>query len=256
MDRLMALNGGTIHRALVNRAVRLVVSAARNFSTDRETVAIPGFAGSEDVVYFYFFADAVDLPPADDSIQGHPALRATAQILDFLHKEPLKEPPQKEDENWLVLARPDLLLLSNRREMLVQILDGMAGGSKARALPADLPEWGHVDRTASFWGLRHYSAKSKPIRGQRGFDAAELPLPDAAATGVTVQFDGSKQRLEIHYLSTNPLSELSVVVNKRQRDFSADQPEAGVWRLISEVHAPRLFPIYCALAMLGFGAYR
>jgi hypothetical protein len=256
MDRLIALNGGTFQRALGNRTVRLVAAAARNIRTEKDGVAIPGLAGSQDVAYFYFFAGAIDLPPVDETLQGQSAWRATAKILAGLGHQPGVEPEQKEDENWLVLARPDLLVLSNRRELLVQILESMTGGAKARAMPATLPEWVHVDRTSSFWGLRHYSAQSKPTREQRGYGAAELPSPDGAATGVTVRFDEAKQRLEIHYLSAGPLTQNSVYANDRQREFQVDQPEAGVWRLISDVQARGAYPVHFAMTMLGFGEYR
>lgn len=256
MDRLIALNGGVFQRALGNRTVRLVASAARNIRPAGDGVAIPGLAGSQDVVYFYFFADAIELPLPDETLQGHPAWRATAKILAGLRHQPGVEPEQKEDENWLTLARPDLLVLSNRRELLTQVLEGMTGGAKARAMPATLAEWAQVDRTSSFWGVRHYSVQSKPTREQRGYGAAELPSPDGAAMGVTVRFDDAKQRLEIHYLSTGPLSQNPVFANNRNREFQVDQPEAGVWRLISDVQARGAFPVHFAMLMLGFGAYR
>lgn len=255
-DRLMALNGGIFQRALANRTVRLVVSAARSIAATKDGVAIPGLAGSQDVAYFYFFADAIDLPPADESIRGHPAWRASAKILAGGPHQPGAEPVQKEEENWLVLVRPDLLILSNRRELLTQISEVIASGASLRALPGTLPEWAHVDRTASFWGLRHYSMQSKPTRGQRGFDAAELPLPDGSATGVTVRLGEATQRLEVHYLSARPLSQSPAFARNREREFKVDQPDAGVWRLMSDVRTRGPYPVHFAMSMLGFGEYR
>ena len=252
-DRLRAVNGGSFYQALGGHILRLVVSAARNIS---EPKGIPGIAESEDVAYFYFFADAIDLPSPGDSMQGHPVWRATAKVFVAGRLQPRMEQAQREDENWIALARPDLLILSNRREVLAQILVQMAGGPKSRALPGDLPEWARVSRFASFWGLRHYSPQSKPARDQRGYDAAELPRPDGAATGVVVQFDQAKQRLEIDYLSPGKLSQNPMFADSRKREFETDQPEAGVWRLISDVGARGDFPVHFAMTMLGFGQYR
>jgi len=253
MDRLMAVNGGSFYKALAGHTARLVVSAARKIG---ERKGIPGIAGSEEVAYFYFLAHPADLPSFDDSVQGHPVWRATAKVFVDGPLQPGVEPAQREDESWIALGRPDLLILSNRRDMLAQILVQMTGGSRSRALPAGLPEWAHVNRTASFWGLRHYSPQSKPSRDQRGYDVAELPRPDGAATGVAVQFDYAKQRLEIDYLSPSRLSEVPIFANSRKREFQTDQPGAGVWRLISDVQARGDFPVHFAMTMLGFGAYR
>jgi hypothetical protein len=252
-DRLMTVNGGSFYQALGGHILRLVLSAARNIG---ERKGIPGIADSEDVAYFYFFADPIDLPLPDDSVEGHAVWLGTAKVFVDGPLQSGVEPAQREDESWIALVRPDLLVLSNRREMLTQILVQMAGGSKSRALPSNLSEWARVNRTVSFWGLRHYSPKSKPARDQRGYDAAELPRPDGAATGVAVQFDHAKQRLEIDYLSPGKLSENSVFADSRKREFQTDQPEAGVWRLISDVRARGDFPVHFAMTMLGFGEYR
>jgi hypothetical protein len=208
------------------------------------------------VAYFYFFADPLDLPPPDDSVQGRPVWSATARIDAGGLPQPGVKREQRDDQNWLALARPDLLILSNRRTLLSEILQRISGGTEARALPADLPEWKQVDTTASFWGLRHYSAQSKPKHGGVGFEAAELPRPDGAAIGVTVRFDSVQQRLEVRYLSEAQLAQHGAFANSLQREFQIDRSEAGVWRLLADIQKRGPFPVHFALTMLGFGMYR
>jgi hypothetical protein len=161
---------------------------------------------------------------------------------------------QREDENWIAQAEPELLILTNRKTLLAEILQTMAAASKVRAaLPDDLPEWIHVDHNAAFWGLRHYTADSKPKQEAAGFRAAELPAPDGAATGVTVRFDSRPQKLEIRYLSAGQLSPRDPTLGHQ---FQVDQPEAGVFRLQSDLQQRGPWPMHFAMTMLGFGEYR
>jgi hypothetical protein len=107
------------------------------------------------------------------------------------------------------------------------------------------------------WGLRHYADASKPKQGEQGFAAADLPhYPDRKAVGATVRFDSLTQRVEITYLSSAELSRRRGAADLLAREFQVDQPEAGVWRLVSDVQARGPFPVHSALIMLGFGMYR
>jgi hypothetical protein len=181
------------------------------------------------------------------------APRVVPDIATLMARGP-QDPQKREDESWVALARPDLLVLTNKKDLLREILDRIANGSKSRALPADLPEWSQVDRTASFWAIRHYSAQSKPKPEERGFQNAELPQPDGAALGVAVQFDTEGQRLEIRYLSeAKPAQRGPGDVSQSQ--FQLDRPQEGVWRLVSDIRERGPFPVHFAMTMLGFGVY-
>jgi hypothetical protein len=257
LDRLMALNDGRYYSLLTNQTVRLVVAATRSMRGPQfDMVAVPGAMPPQDVVYFYFFKDPIDLPPPDESVQEWPVWRASARIDAGGVFRPGVERAQRDDTNWISLARPDLLILVNRKELLSEILSRIEGGSKTRALPSALPEWSQVDRNAPFWGLRHYTTGSKPKAGARGCDAAELPQPDCAAVGVTVRFDTVHQLLEIRYLSETKLAQQQGPFDYVRREFQVDQPQTGVWRLVSDVQARGPSPVHFALIMLGFGVYR
>jgi hypothetical protein len=255
LDRLAVLNAGAFYRALDTRMVQLVVAAARNIPSLGQSIAIPGPLTTQDVTYFYFFADPVDLPAPDESIEGRPVWHAMARIDSGERGQRGVELAQRDDENWIALARPDLLILANRHELLAEILQHIVAGSKRIALAADLPEWTHVDKSASFWGVRHYAAQSKPKQGERGFEAAELPRPDGSAQGVTVEFDSVKQQLQVRYLSGGELFRRRRGVDILDREFKVDHPEPGVWRLLSDVGTRGPWPLQFAMGMLGFGMY-
>jgi hypothetical protein len=255
LDRLCALDDGKYYRALSGRTIRLVIAGGRNMGGQGEVIGIPGPIAAQDVAYFYFFSEPVELPGHDELMEGHPVWRGVAKIDAGAPLQPRQKRPQREDENWMSLTRPDLLVLTNKRELLSEVLSRILHGSKIRALPPTLPEWNQVDRNAPFLGLRHYADQSKPKPGERGFKNAYLPYPDAAAVGTVVQIDTERQRLEILYLSQVRPAQRGTSDSLR-REFQIDQPQAGVWRLVSDIGQRGPWPVHLALMMLGFGMYR
>jgi hypothetical protein len=255
LDRLMALNEGTFYRALNQRTVRLVVATTRGIQGSKDdTISVPAVMRAQDVAYFYFFSQAIELPPHDEDILGRPVWRATAKVDAGEPSRRGLERRQRDDANWIALARPELLILSNRKDLLSEILSRIANGSRTRALPARLAEWAHIDLNSPFCGLRRYTVTSKPKAGQRGCLAAEIPEPDCDATGVTVRFDAATQRLEVRYLSERPLAQAGPGSTLNQ--FQVDQVQTGVWRLVADAEKRGPFPVHVALSMLGFGMYR
>jgi hypothetical protein len=255
VDRLSALNDGKFYRLLSGKTIRFTVAATWN-NTFSQTTMIPALAPRQDVAYFFFFGQPIDFGPQDEYIQGRPVWRGVARILD--RKAPFRrgvEPPPLDDENWLAFTQPDLLILTSTKELLGEILQRVAHGSETRALPLTLTEWSQVDRHASFWGLRHYTDQSKPKPNERGFRTATLPQPDGAASGVAINFDSFRHRVEIRYMSEAPLTPAGPA-DDVHREFQVDQPQPGVWRLVSDVRARGDYPVHFAFTMLGFGGYR
>jgi hypothetical protein len=262
VDRLMALNGGQIYRRLQGKTIRLVVAAIRKISSSNSGIA-PAFMPDGEVAYFYLLEDAVDedvLGVPDESINKHSFWRGTAKIDAGESWGPQhRERAQREDESWLTFARPNLLVLSSRREMLIEIL-GHVGGADLnpdRALPESLVEWGQVDRQAQFWGLRHYSepgllqdAYNPKNRTTGGVQA------DALAIGVTVRFDFESGNLEIRYSSPGATPPRFLTGRTVSRQFQTLQLLKGVWQLKSNTRDRGDFPFHFAAALLGFGGYR
>ena len=235
MDRLMALNGGDIYRALANRTVRLAGGAARRIG--EPSMGIPGPVAAN-VAYFYFFDSPVSLPPPTEQIEGHPAWRATATVDTGAPFGPGFKRETREDVNWLVLVKPNVLILANSRELTGQILARMAGAGKGRALPDSLPEWQHVSRDASFWALRHFIA------------AKAISQPD----GITVAFHSAERQLELQYLGS--ASPTAAKWEISDGEFQIEHLEPGRWRLVSDIKARGPFPFHFAMSKLGFGVYR
>jgi hypothetical protein len=223
---------------------------------------VPAFMPDGDVAYFYLLEDAVDegvLGAPDESINKHSFWRGTAKIDAGEPWGPRnRDRAQREDENWLTFARPDLLVLSSRREMLTEILDhlGKADMNPDRALPESLKEWAQVDRQAQFWGLRHYSEPGPRQDATNPKNRTGGVQADALALGVTVQFDVESGNLEIRYLS--PVSKLprfltGTTINPQ---FQTVQLQEGVWQLKSNTLDRGDFPFHFAASLLGFGGYR
>ncbi len=254
LDRLAAQNGGKFIDSLKGLTVRMAMAAARKIHPKDSSVGIPAPMTSGDALYFYFLTE--EWKPAeheDETLEGRPVWQGIASITGAYAPRPGVQPPKIEDKNWIALARPNLLILSNQKELLATVLKEMRNPS---ARGASFSEWNRVDRSASFWGIRRYTAASKPMPRTRGCDAAELPYPDCLATGVTLQFDSATHQLEVHYLSDGQLPQSGYYGDSLRREFQVTQPQPGDWRLVSDLEKRGAYPFQFAMIMLGFGDYR
>jgi len=97
--------------------------------------------------------------------------------------------------NFLAIPRPNVLLVANNRQYLLEVLARMAQQKSPRALPEQLPEWRFLDTSARFWGLRHYDptqAKldpTSPLGEDRTFDPG-----DPKAIGVLFALDPKNEQ--------------------------------------------------------------
>ena len=138
LDRLIAMNEGQIYRSLSNRTIRLAIAAVRGMPR-LDIVSVPSATSTQDIVCFYFFTAPIDLSSPDESIQGRPVWQASARIDAGGPFRPGAPREQRDDPNWLALARPDMLILANRKDLLTEVLGRVVNGSRAKALPATLP---------------------------------------------------------------------------------------------------------------------
>jgi hypothetical protein len=249
IGRLKLFNDGEFCRRLDGRAVRLVVAGGRNLPSGSNRV--PAAVPYADVVYFYFFSlplNPSNLPPADETLQAHPVWRIVAKT-GGRPSQPGGERPTRDAESWLTTIGKDVLVLAGKRETLEQILQRMSGSSGLLALPETLPEWAQVNRRSSFWGLRHYSESAKAESGELNYSVR----PSADAFGLTVAFEASNKRIEIRYLSATPLLVSTYTPDVLSREFKVDQPQPGVWRLVSNLNDRGDSPAHIAFMLLGFG---
>ncbi len=68
----------------------------------------------------------------------------------------LSERQLRPDWRFLAAPRPNVYVATTNRQLMRVIIARMKRRGKNRALPADLPEWQHVDPTLPAWGVRHY----------------------------------------------------------------------------------------------------
>ncbi len=248
VDRIAVLSDGRFLHILDKQTVRLVMAATRGLAALPEDRSVPSvMTADQDVVYFYFLAKPVDAPPPDEMLEGRPAWRGTARVRSGFRTTD----PAHEDVNWFVLARPDLLVLINRKALAGELLGRMSRPASNRALKADLPEWRFVDPASPMWGLRHYSPRSKPAQGQHGCEAARLPEPNCEAIGMTFQF-GGPAGLRITYLSDAKPQGLS----EGMMPFTLHLVRPGVWEIDPKSQQEGQFPLDFAMSMLGFGMYQ
>ena len=199
--RLARLNGGAVVSALRGSTVRLAAAGS--------------WAAPSSVAYFYFFDANLNA-----RLFGNPELLI------------LGRPFWRDDsgaEVWFTLARPDLLIVANSRDLAAAILGRVLNGSSTRALPAALPEWSEVDRQAPLWGVAHVGSS-------------------ADSRGITLSLDAA-QKLEIRCLcSSRPAAP--------EADFQSAQPRRGLWVLRSDIGSRGEAPLSFALGLLGLGDAR
>lgn len=262
LDRLMALNGGEFYRRLGGHTVGLTVAGIGGIG-QRAFGGVPSVMPRSDVMYFYFFTEPLGigvLGTPEELVASQPLWRGTAKIDAGEPWRPgIHERALREDENWIALVRPDLLVLSSRRQAVINLLGRLGEqnpNSIFRALPEAIPEWEEVDRRTTFWGLRHYSEPGK--RGDVSNPRAitpDGPPSDPLAIGVTVDFDTESGALEIHYLSAaQQLPRVFGGVTAQQ--FEVNTVRGGDWQLKANTHDKGDFPFHVAAELLGFGGYR
>jgi hypothetical protein len=259
LDRLMALNNGEFYQRLKSNTIRLTVAAGRKIRT-RGMGGVPAPMPDADVTYFYFLADPLEsskLGRPDESLINHPAWRGSAKIFaDEPFRPGPHEPTMREDESWLALAHPDLIILSSRRESLIDVLKRIDGGeSPARPSAQSMPEWNQVDRQAAFWGIRHYSDTGAGKDNSNPRTDTESDS-DRQASGISVTYDPERGNLEIRYLSSRSTRPNLIARMSIDREFMIERLQFGGWQLKASTRERGPFPFHFAMYLLGFGGYR
>jgi hypothetical protein len=146
---------------------------------------------------------------------------AGTQVLIFREKS-----EQAEWTYFLALPQPNVLLVANDRGYLQEVLERMRQRTTVRALPDQLPEWGFLDPTAQFWGLRHYDRSqakqdpTSPFSEDRTFGPG-----DPKAIGVLFSLDPKSARSAV---ITSFSGDETRVRNTASAGVSISQPQDGV----------------------------
>jgi hypothetical protein len=194
---------GTYLQSLKGSIVAFVLEGARGFRSPKSLGMMP-----YDGCHIIVFKD--DLKTAkDDFIEGlrtqNPKEEQISGQKTFVIQQRLEEDEWK---NYFAFPRPNVLLAATDRSYLEEVLKrmGMKEKPKDRALPENLSEWKHVDRTAKFWGIRHYdkaNAKNDPSSPLTNEQRA-ANNPDLSAVGLVFAYNGGKKDLAtVKYLSAS-----------------------------------------------------
>jgi hypothetical protein len=130
-----------------------------------------------------FMKDAAGVAVAIEEIEGQ-------RVAEFEE--------QKEQDRWTVfITFPEkgVVWVSTNRKFLQEMLVRKRSTQGQIALPDSLPEWTYVNKTAKFWGLRHYDklqSKYDPTSPFGGKKSANFP--DEEAVGLTYQCDPRTER--------------------------------------------------------------
>ena len=104
--------------------------------------------------------------------------------------------PLEPDWRYLAAPQPNVYICTTNSQLMNVVVERMKRRGANRALPSDLPEWGHFDPTIPAWGLRHY----RPAIAER--DKLSMLKRDPNAKGL-IFFGGNKPSsfLGLRYLS-------------------------------------------------------
>ncbi|MGC2661236.1 MAG: hypothetical protein WA324_25060 [Bryobacteraceae bacterium] len=242
IERLRALNNGDIYRRLQDRTIQLTVAAIRTVKNGSgESRIVPALMPDEDVTYFYFFTESLG-----GDLLGEPNITTNlGDVWQGTARVDAGEPPapnqreraQREDQNWLALPQPNLLVLCSRRETLTKLLQSIRGGVTdiaRQAFPESMPVWAQVDKKSAFWGLRRYT--------------------DSGDSGLAVDFDVDSGQLAMRCLGSS--ARCSTTDFGMTQQFKTTHTQDGIWQFESSLRERGDFPFHAALALLGFGMYR
>jgi hypothetical protein len=139
---------------------------------------------------------------------------------------------QMERDTWssfIAFPLKGVVLVSTNKQFLQEMLARMRGKEGERALPDSLREWTYVNKTAQFWGLRHYDkqqAKYDPTSPFGGKKSANFP--DEEAVGLTYQSDPkTERRATVTYIGS-PRAETRKIAEDRFPDTGDPGRLAGL----------------------------
>jgi hypothetical protein len=139
---------------------------------------------------------------------------------------------QMEQDKWTIfITFPEkgVVFVSTDKNFLQEMLVRMRGVSGQVGLPESRREWTYVNKTAKFWGLRHYDklqSKYDPTSPFGGKKSANFP--DEEAVGLTYQCDPRTERRATLVYVTGASAESRIVAKNRFPDTGDADAMAGL----------------------------
>lgn len=258
LDRLAVLDQGRVLRQLDGATMRIVIAAVKEICPRAEGLEIPAQMPEGEAAFLYYFTapiEAAVLGSPDEMVGAIPVWMRTAELTVRERVVPgSTERPKRIERTWLALVRPDVLAAASSREALTAMLGRMRASGQAgqqRALAGATREWALADRSASFWGVRHYPAEGNRRRCVNA-DATSDPL----LLGLAVRFDADSGAVETRFVHGGEKPPRVLAQSGPGIDFEAERGADGVWRLRSNIGERGPFPFHLAAGLLGFGGSR
>jgi len=139
---------------------------------------------------------------------------------------------QMEQDRWtffITFPEKGVVLVSTNKQFLQEMLARKRGAQGQIALSDSLREWGYVNKTAKFWGLRHYDklqSKYDPTSPFGGKKSANFP--DEEAVGLTYQCDPRTERRATLIYVTGARAESRKIAADRFPDTGDPERMAGL----------------------------
>jgi hypothetical protein len=189
-DSLLAKN-------LKDKPIVAAIEGSRNFQAPTglggmryQGGVIAVFAGNITANADAFLRDSAPSILRKQQIEGH-------EVIVFQEKS--------EEDTWttyVAFPKPNIAVVATSEDYLREVLARINGKQGARALPANLPEWKHVNTHAEFWAVRHYQKTGAEQDPSSPFNRGWGKTSDPQAIGVTFSFDPNKSKAAtITYLS-------------------------------------------------------
>ena len=255
---VLGLQGGILNEELAGQKVLCIVEGSRHFTAPRGLGLMP-----------YQGLHILQFDPAADGVIQK-AFRACQERADkkieLVGEQVVVFTEKHEEDVWsyfISRPQPGVLICATNQACLEETLKRLGRKPDRRAIPADLPEWKHVDVNARVWAVRHYrkeSAEKDPSSPLRPKAAANAPDPDAV--GFVFWYNPDSDKLaRVRYL-TSAKNALNIATEgwrqtKEVLKPNISQVAPGVVEIatsVSEEGTVSMF-LFVLMASLGHGIY-
>ncbi len=188
-----------IYKRLIGQRIVLSVTASRRFRLPSGIGAMP-YDGCDILV-----TENDDVRSIIEAITASNAISS----FDLEGNKVLVFKKRFEQDDWtfyVTAPRTNVLLVTTDKESLTEVMERMKTRARTRVFDENLSEWRYIDRSASFWGLRHYRSDmaskdpSSPLSPILGL----IDNRDPNAIGFLFSYrPGAQSEVEMMYLSTN-----------------------------------------------------
>jgi hypothetical protein len=255
---VLGLQGGMQYEELVGQKVLCAIEGSRRFTSPRNLGMMP-YQGAH-ILQFDLAADGAlqkAFRVCQEKAEKNMEL-AGERVAVFTEK--------LESDVWSFFVsqpQPGVLICATNQAFLEETLKRIGRKPDRRALPADLPEWKHVDINARVWAIRHYrkeSVENDPSSPFRSKAAANVPDPDAV--GLVFWYRPEIDKLaRVRYLSgAEKAIELIIEGWRYPREGltpGVKQVAPGVVEISVSVSDERTVPMFLLVLQgrLGHGVY-